>query len=85
MFHTVWCFFILFLLLINIFYMPLDLTFELKSTGFTNLIMNVVPTIAFLIEIILTFNTGMPSKWFLTPFPLSAELSVCMGTLRSLI
>lgn len=63
---VIWDSFILFLLLINIFYIPIKLVFEyddgLVLSRFLEIFLNDLPGWAFLIDIILNFNTAYYSK-----------------------
>lgn len=58
MFHIIWKCFILFLLMLNIFYVPFKLSFDIFPNLFTEMLMDLIPNYAFVIEILLNFNTG---------------------------
>ena len=53
-----WSIFILIVLILNLVYVPLQYSFNLSPQLFTTIMMDNMPNYAFILEIILNFNTG---------------------------
>jgi len=61
-----WDFVVLFALIVNIFYIPLDISFDLEPTYLnftkTNLICNIAPNVFFMLDMVINMNTAYYSK-----------------------